>query len=712
MEAMDIPDSTYDKHHQYELCGETLVPPPPLIIDTVIDIDDTNGNNETPWSNNDDDDEDDLMVTVLDKSKKKKNGSTRRSIHSVYLAAGIHHQVTPTDLGTLPRRFEAGSVKARMTWFGALCISGIGMFVEAYIIITTGQLKTIWHAMYPACWSEDDNVACPNLIKCCGLYPNTPLDETTGQCAVNIGSNLAEGEIYDVCDPTTGDYNAGVLCDNGTLQAISYTEFAGLMIGMLSFGFIGDCMGLKNAGILAALLSVIGVVIMCLVDLPDNLNIQFILYALFFGIFGLGVGGEYPLTAMSAAAHSSESAEEAAMDNSERRCYRLLRDKERTARRGETIGLVFSMQGIGAVVGSLFLLVLIYFSNQLYTICDRRINPGVNSQGVVPDALNTVWRAFLFIGLIFHAMVLLYRWLIVEENEEGMETLKKRKAKRKAEHKLTLRAVFGFYGFRVISTAGCWFLWDVAFYGLKLFSGPIFDAINPDGGLLVNNGYLLLNNVLALIGYYGCSMIIDKPTIGRKNVQLVFFILVSIDFLILSFFFTKVSPGVLIFLYFLSSILGQFVNVTTYVMAAEAYPSELRGTLHGLSAFTGKLGALIATIVFGVVDTETIFLICGITGFIGAFLTFLFSADMTCVSFAEHDAQLELYLEGRIDVYRGKLNEPKHLSLFERLTGNHGEYDPTWAKEFIQREESTRSEDFIDSVREEETGPIEDEAEA
>ena len=128
-----------------------------------------------------------------------------------------------------------------------------------------------------------------------------------------------------------------------------------------------------------------------------------------------------------------------------------------------------------------------------------------------------------------------------------------------------------------------------------MFSGPIFAAINPEGGLLVNNGYLLLNNLLALVGYYSCSVIIDKPNIGRKNVQVVFFILVSTVFLILSFCFEKASPSGLICLYFLSSILGQFVNVTTYVIPAEAFPTELRGTLHGFSAFTGKLGAFIGT---------------------------------------------------------------------------------------------------------------------
>ena len=41
-------------------------------------------------------------------------------------------------------------------------------------------------------------------------------------------------------------------------------------------------------------------------------------------------------------------------------------------------------------------------------------------------------------------------------------------------------------------------------------------------------------------------------------------------------------------LFYLASFFGQLgVNVTTYVMAAESYPAELRSTLHGLSAFSG-----------------------------------------------------------------------------------------------------------------------------
>jgi hypothetical protein len=49
---------------------------------------------------------------------------------------------------------------------------------------------------------------------------------------------------------------------------------------------------------------------------------------------------------------------------------------------------------------------------------------------------------------------------------------------------------------------GTWLVWDITFYGLKLFSGPIFADINPTGDLIKNNGFLLLNSVIALCGYF------------------------------------------------------------------------------------------------------------------------------------------------------------------------------------------------------------------
>ena len=94
------------------------------------------------------------------------------------------------------------------------------------------------------------------------------------------------------------------------------------MLGMISFGAIADLIGVNNAGILTALLSLMGVFVMTFMT-SEDLTTQFLVYAIFFGIFGLGVGGEYPLTAAGAAAHHSDTVEEAALDNSDERRMRV-----------------------------------------------------------------------------------------------------------------------------------------------------------------------------------------------------------------------------------------------------------------------------------------------------------------------------------------------------------------------------------------------------
>jgi hypothetical protein len=57
------------------------------------------------------------------------------------------------------------------------------------------------------------------------------------------------------------------------------------------------------------------------------------------------------------------------------------------------------MQGIGAVTGSLSVVILIYFAKQSYTVCDMSIKAGVNSTGVDPYALDSVLRALIFYWL-------------------------------------------------------------------------------------------------------------------------------------------------------------------------------------------------------------------------------------------------------------------------------------------------------------------------
>lgn len=53
-------------------------------------------------------------------------------------------------------------------------------------------------------------------------------------------------------------------------------------------------------------------------------------------------------------------------------------------------------------------------------------------------------------------------------------------------------------------------------------------------------------------------------------------------------------------MYYLSSFWGQFgPNATTFLLASELFPTQLRGRCHGVSAAVGKLGALAADVILG-----------------------------------------------------------------------------------------------------------------
>ena len=625
--------------------------------------------------------------------------SNNTLLQSVLAAEGLVDTADAEKGGgpnTLPERYKKGSAKAKLTWFGALCLEGIGMFVEAYVIITTGQVKTVWHDNYPTCWDFDKHQPCPNNIQCCGLFPNTPSD----MCNADTDAAAAAAIINpDYCD-ADNTYRDSMLCTERRIGAVSYAEFGGIMAGMLAFGYISDAIGRKRAGTLTALLMIAGIGGMTFFG-SDDLSTQFLTFAIFFGIFGLGVGGEYPLTASQAAEHHAESYEDALEDDQERRHQRILMEQAKTKRRGETISLVFAMQGLGAVVGSIFLLAMIYFSNQTRISCD---SPSSNSRGDDPNAVESIWRNFYFVGLIFVLMLLAFRFLVLEEGE-GYSNVQARRERR--ERKLGKNIAqkrywetFRFYTPRLIGTGGNWLVWDVTFYGLKLFSGPIFEDINPGGDLVVQNGYLLVNNLCALAGYYCAAALIDHPSIGRKRLQMFSFLVNAALFMTTAAVFSTAPTGAIITLYFLSSFFGQCgANVTTYVMAAETFPTELRGTFHGLSSFLGKMGALVATIGFSYLSTEEIFWVCGGCAIAGFVFTLLFSSDLTGVSLAEQDAQLEFLYAGQLERYKGKLNKDEHLSNFERWTGRHGVYDQLWVKK-LARDEKTKPTNLFSDIAE------------
>jgi len=162
----------------------------------------------------------------------------------------------------------------------------------------------------------------------------------------------------------------------------------------------------------------------------------------------------------------------------------------------------------------------------------------------------------------------------------------------------------------LLGTAGSWFTLDIAFYGLGLNTSIILGAIGYAGGgniyqKLYNLGVgnLILSCAGLIPGYWVSVATID--TIGRKPIQLMGFIVLTILFSIIGFGYHVIPTGGLFALYCLCNFFQNFgPNTTTFIVPGEVFPTRYRSTAHGISAGSGKIGAIVAQVLAGALKNK------------------------------------------------------------------------------------------------------------
>ena len=153
------------------------------------------------------------------------------------------------------------------------------------------------------------------------------------------------------------------------------------------------------------------------------------------------------------------------------------------------------------------------------------------------------------------------------------------------------------------------------------------------------------------------------------------------------------------FLYFFSSFWNQFgPNATTWLVAGEVFPTDVRAFYHGFSAACGKAGAIAASEIFHRISTRSTYYVSAGAGAFGAVITWLLLPDTTGLDIAEIDRLNRYLLAGQEKNYHGEAVNPRHLSPFERLMGYGKAYDPVADKQQRQLQEIAR--DSLDPVRE------------
>jgi PHS family inorganic phosphate transporter-like MFS transporter len=185
----------------------------------------------------------------------------------------------------------------------------------------------------------------------------------------------------------------------------------------------------------------------------------------------------------------------------------------------------------------------------------------------------------------------------------------------------------------LFGVAYSWFAVDVAFYGLGLNSAtiltsevltlagigdhiPISQINSPVGKYKtlhnVAEGNLVVSLAGLLPGYYATFFLIDSW--GRKPIQFMGFSALTVLLAILAGIYPGPSPTLdqesrakaFVALYCLANFFTNFgPNVTTFIIPGEIFPTRYRSTAHGIAAASGKLGAIVAQIIFNANKSDT-----------------------------------------------------------------------------------------------------------
>ncbi|KAJ3785791.1 phosphate transporter [Lentinula aff. detonsa] len=433
----------------------------------------------------------------------------------------------------------------------------------------------------------------------------------------------------------------------------------GSVIGQFTFGYLADALG-RSAIYGKELMLIIFATIMCLTTPTGSLspNNSLIYLGIFRIILGIGVGGDYPMSAS------------------------VTSDRSNLYKRGTMLAYIFANQGWGSFIGSLNTVIVL--------ACYKHV---MNDEGETSKA-DGVWRIVVALSLI-PAFATLYGRLTMPESKrftEARRMAENQEADLEKEIRVLKDVGHGTEGITASSshsgsdiekedrvqestapssqqvsespeaiatkkekaqigefiayfsewrhakvlmgTCICWFLLDIAFYGINLNQNVVLTQIGFAGKtgsdweklFKVSTGNLIVTALGFVPGYYATVLTIEK--LGRKWIQIQGFLLAALFLGILAGKFNTLSHAAFIVNFALLQFFFNFgANATTYCYPAEVFPTRFRAFAHGISAASGKAGAIISALAFNALSQDIgtpavlwIFFGCCIAG---AFFTLL-----------------------------------------------------------------------------------------
>ncbi|KAJ5573326.1 hypothetical protein N7450_010310 [Penicillium hetheringtonii] len=324
---------------------------------------------------------------------------------------------------------------------------------------------------------------------------------------------------------------------------LSNAFMVGMIIGMLSFGYISDKLGRKTGAVLTTTILVLGIALSAGASgLTEDGMFWMLIIAR--GIAGVGAGGEYPVAGAGAAEATDETPG--------------IRKRR---------GFIFAMIGdlsasLGFAFGALVpLILLLCFHQQV-------------------RHYEAVWRVSLAMGAIAPLSIFWFRYRMVMSTAYRKSSMKKQRIPYWLAAKKYWRPLLG--------VCGSWFIYNYISYPFGLFSSTIVGRVNPSSSLALTMAWGTLINCFYIPGAFIGGYLSDR--IGRRRTMALGFMLQAALGFILGGALGPIQTKLPLF------IIGP--GLTIVLTASESFPTAVRGHGVGLAAAWSKAGAAIGTQVF------------------------------------------------------------------------------------------------------------------
>ena len=408
--------------------------------------------------------------------------------------------------------------------------------------------------------------------------------------------------------------------------AATSTVFIGCIAGQLSMGIIGDIVGRNIAMCITLSIAALGALgsALCSYGKPEEIYIMIITCRF---ILGIGAGGVYPLSATKAAEDASKGGPSSGKVNPVA-AGKAFFWQAPGAMTPWVVGYILSYWDTSAEAKWRLLLGLGFLPASLVvvlTVMEMRLRDNETKSAMREES-----------NSLFHDTERDVDNTLAEGTVNAQTAIAEAAQRRKDEMLSDPH-----YRMQLLVTSGCWFIYDVAFYGVALFGGDIVNAMKTSDDDNVSSDpairYAASQEMLALaMGIPASIMTIYwMKTFGSKNAQVYGFIFQGVCFFMLSVAFyplMKSQPGVLLGLYCLLLFsLNSGPSMTTFCLPAETFPMEIRTTFNGISAASGKLGAAVGAYMFGPVAAATSFpsvmILCGALCLLGSLISYMYIED-------------------------------------------------------------------------------------